>query len=42
MPEDPNAITQIGPVAIARDGQSYAYPYTRQLADDLYLVEGVR
>jgi hypothetical protein len=41
MPEDTTAVTQIGPVAIARDGQSYAYPYNRELADDLFLVEGV-
>src|SRR5262249_28440674 len=42
MPDEAAAVTQIGPVQIARDGQSYGYPYVRALIDDLYIVEGLK
>jgi len=41
MPFDPTGVSFITPVHFARDGRSYAYSYSRQLAD-LYLIDGVR
>jgi len=41
MPPDPAGITTIGRIAATPDGKSYAYGYTRSLAD-LYVVEGLR
>ena len=41
-PEGTPFVIQIHPVAIAPDGQSYAYSYVRAFVDDLYVVDGVK
>jgi len=40
-PADPAGITDVGSLAVAPDGKSYAYSYNRSLAD-LYVVEGLK
>jgi Tol biopolymer transport system component/predicted Ser/Thr protein kinase len=40
-PPDPSGVTQMGPIAIARDESSYVYSYRRSL-DDLYLATGLK
>lgn len=40
-PPDPAGVLTIGPILLSDDGQSYVYSY-RRMADDLYLVEGLR
>jgi hypothetical protein len=41
MPEDPTGLNALGPIAVAQDGETYAYSYIRNLIDDLYLVDGL-
>jgi hypothetical protein len=41
MPDDPAGVTLLSQIAIADDGESYAYTYGRFL-QDLFLVDGVR
>jgi len=40
-PTDPAGVTTAGSTAVTPDGRSYAYSYSRSLAD-LYVVEGVK
>ena len=44
MPADPACVTIVipSPIAISRDGKSYVYQYTRAVASDLYVLDGVR
>jgi hypothetical protein len=43
MPADPVGVTRASAtVAISRDRRSYAYGYMRQIASDLYVLEGVK
>jgi hypothetical protein len=44
MPADPAGVIHVNdsPIAISRDGRSYAYTYIRAVVSDLYLLEGVR
>ena len=44
MPADPTGVVHVmpSPIAISRDGKSYAYNYVRAVVSDLYLVDGVR
>jgi hypothetical protein len=41
MPGNPAGVARLENVVVTPDGQSYAYFYNRQIADDLYLVDGV-
>ncbi len=41
-PEDTTGVIRVGDIVIARDGQSYAYSYTRVAVSDLYVLEGLR
>jgi hypothetical protein len=41
MPDDPAGVTLLAQIAIADDGESYAYTHGRFL-QDLFLVDGVR
>jgi eukaryotic-like serine/threonine-protein kinase len=44
MPADPTGVIHVipSPIAISRDGKSYAYNYIRIVLSDLYLLDGVR
>jgi Tol biopolymer transport system component len=44
MPPDPTGVIVVNnsPIAISRDGRSYAYSYVGTVVSDLYLLEGVR
>jgi len=42
MPADPSGVIFVPSVVVSRDGQSYAYAYSRVLHSDLYEMEGVR
>ena len=42
VPANPAGVAQLVNLTVTPDGQSYAYFYNRQIADDLYVVEGVR
>ena len=44
MPADPAGVIHVNntPIAISRDGKSYAYTYIRAVVSDLYLLDGVR
>ena len=44
MPADPAGVAHVldTPIAISRDGKSYAYTYIRIVVSDLYLLDGVR
>ena len=44
MPADPAGVIHVNdsPIAISRDGRSYAYSYIRAVESDLYLLQGVR
>ncbi len=42
MPANPAGVTEIGPIVVARDGQSYAYSYRRVTSSDLFLVHAKR
>jgi eukaryotic-like serine/threonine-protein kinase len=44
MPADPAGVVHVNdtPIAISRDGKSYAYTYIRTVVSDLYLLDGVR
>jgi hypothetical protein len=42
QPTDRTGLIRIAPVALPRDGKSYAYSYSRVTASDLYLVTGWR
>ena len=41
MPADPAGVDRIPTVVLSPDGKSYAYSFTRELAD-LYLIRGLR
>ena len=43
MPAEPAGVIHVNntPIAISRDGRSYAYTYIRAVVSDLYLLEGV-
>ena len=41
-PADPVGVIQVDRVEISSDGKSYAYGYTRAIASDLYVLEGVK
>jgi hypothetical protein len=44
MPADPAGVVYVNdsPIAISRDGRSYAYSYIRFVESDLYILEEVR
>ena len=44
MPADRAGVIHVNdtPIAISRDGKSYAYTYIRVVVSDLYLLDGVR
>jgi Tol biopolymer transport system component len=44
MPADPAGVAHVNesPIAISRDGKSYAYTYIRFVVSDLYLLKGLR
>ncbi|HTY41660.1 MAG TPA: protein kinase [Thermoanaerobaculia bacterium] len=41
MPANPAGVAHVENLTVTPDGQSYAYFYNRQIADDLYVVERV-
>ena len=44
MPADPAGVIHVlnTPIAISRDGRSYAYTYIRAVVSDLYLLDGIK
>ena len=42
MPADSSGVVDVGSVVVARDGRSYAYSYSRAVASDLYVLEGLK
>jgi hypothetical protein len=41
VPANPAGVANLQNVVVTPDGESYAYFYNRQIADDLYVVDGV-
>ena len=42
LPADPSGVVRFEKIVVSPDGRSYAYSYFRLVANDLYLIEGLK